>query len=74
MKEARELARRTARFIVAGDEVPGLVRKVRSSKIVGACLPRKGTRGMEALGMDYGHGEVVANHCHADDQLIYAAR
>ncbi|WP_349975760.1 AraC family ligand binding domain-containing protein [Pseudomonas sp. WHRI 8519] len=29
---------------------------------------------MEALGMDYGHGEVVANHCHADDQLIYAAR
>lgn len=29
---------------------------------------------MEALGMDYGHGEVVASHCHADDQLIYAAR
>ncbi|WP_313295064.1 helix-turn-helix transcriptional regulator [Pseudomonas sp.] len=29
---------------------------------------------MQTLGMDYGHGEVVASHCHADDQLVYAAR
>lgn len=28
---------------------------------------------MQALGMDYRHGEVVASHCHAEDQLIYAA-
>ncbi|MEG0249028.1 MAG: cupin domain-containing protein, partial [Pseudomonas sp.] len=28
---------------------------------------------MHALGMDYRHGEVVASHCHAEDQLIYAA-
>lgn len=28
---------------------------------------------MQALEMDYGHGEEVASHCHADDQLIYAA-
>lgn len=23
--------------------------------------------------MDYGHGDEVASHCHAEDQLIYAA-
>ncbi|GHS80388.1 helix-turn-helix transcriptional regulator [Pseudomonas kermanshahensis] len=28
---------------------------------------------MQALGMDYRHGEVVASHCHAEDQLMYAA-
>jgi len=28
---------------------------------------------MEALGDNYGHGEIVALHCHAEDQLIYAA-
>ncbi|WP_043202507.1 AraC family transcriptional regulator [Pseudomonas putida] len=28
---------------------------------------------MQALEMDYGHGEEVASHCHAEDQLIYAA-
>lgn len=28
---------------------------------------------MQALEMDYGHGEGVASHCHAEDQLIYAA-
>ncbi|MFT2161141.1 AraC family transcriptional regulator [Pseudomonas putida] len=28
---------------------------------------------MQALEMDYGHGEQVASHCHAEDQLIYAA-
>jgi quercetin dioxygenase-like cupin family protein len=28
---------------------------------------------MQALEMDYGHGDEVASHCHAEDQLIYAA-
>jgi AraC-like DNA-binding protein len=28
---------------------------------------------MQALEMDYGNGEEVASHCHAEDQLIYAA-
>ena len=28
---------------------------------------------MQSLEMDYGHGEEVASHCHAEDQLIYAA-
>ncbi|AIR91291.1 AraC family transcriptional regulator [Pseudomonas cremoricolorata] len=28
---------------------------------------------MQALVMDYAHGAAVAEHCHSDDQLIYAA-
>lgn len=28
---------------------------------------------MQTLEMDYTHGDVVASHCHAHDQLIYAA-
>ncbi|CAH0649783.1 helix-turn-helix transcriptional regulator [Pseudomonas juntendi] len=28
---------------------------------------------MRTLEMDYGHGDQVASHCHAEDQLIYAA-
>ncbi|MBK4994701.1 AraC family transcriptional regulator [Pseudomonas sp. S37] len=28
---------------------------------------------MQALGMDYGHGDEVPSHCHTEDQLIYAA-
>ncbi|MFK3972938.1 AraC family transcriptional regulator [Pseudomonas sp. NPDC087358] len=29
---------------------------------------------MEALGMDYRHGEWIGRHCHAEDQLIYATQ
>lgn len=29
---------------------------------------------MEALGMDYRHGEWIGSHCHAEDQLIYASQ
>ncbi|WP_028693636.1 AraC family transcriptional regulator [Pseudomonas cremoricolorata] len=28
---------------------------------------------MQALVMDYAHGDAVAEHCHSEDQLIYAA-
>ncbi|HEN8801784.1 TPA: helix-turn-helix transcriptional regulator [Pseudomonas putida] len=28
---------------------------------------------MQALGMDYRHGDEIASHCHAEDQLVYAA-